>query len=108
MTEKRRFKRFSIHQLIEISFGREVFIEAEGINISEGGMRCKLSQGLDPLSRLYLLLTIPLEEELHIIETEGIIRWCEQTENGEFQAGIEFHELSKTDKNVLKTYIESQ
>jgi len=57
-TERRKSERFLINQLIEIDMGREYFIPAEGVNISDEGLLCHTAEAIEPYSRVYMQLTL--------------------------------------------------
>ena len=70
--EKRIFKRFNLYQIIDMGMEGEKFFTAEGIDLSLGGVNCKSSYPVDPLSHVFIILKIPKGSENYEIKTEGI------------------------------------
>ncbi len=105
MGENRRHDRFNIYQMIQLGFGKENYIAAEGINISEGGMLCRIGSDVDVYSKLFLLFDIPLDEGRHEIKCEGLITYSMKAEDG-FDVGISFTDLSEEDKDKLRAFFQ--
>lgn len=104
--EKRGAERFKLNQLIKLSFGKETFIQSEGIDISEKGLSCKTAEYLEPYTELYLLFSIPLENEMKEISGEGVVIWSEDKKDN-YKIGIEFTYLNEDDFESLKTYLKN-
>lgn len=104
--ENRKHKRFSIEQFVEFSFMHETFINAEGVNISEGGMLCKTSYPIEPLDKAYIMLKIPLKDKEYVIKINGVIAHYQKADNS-YLFGVEFTDLEDFDRKILKEYINS-
>jgi hypothetical protein len=98
--------RFQISQSIKLSFGHEAFFEAEGADISEGGLRCRSTYSLEPLTRLFLMLRVPKSGGQSIVKTEASVVHVLKTEAG-YEYGIQFDPLPQADRDVLKSYLAS-
>ena len=95
---KTRSPRFTIHQLVEIQFSVETFIQAEGINLSETGVLCSTESPVDPYTKVFIMIEMQLKEGNYTLKTEGVVVRCEKM-NGDFQVGIQFEsEGSKSQK----------
>ena len=104
-SDKRKSPRFPIEQFIDVSFGRETFVKATGLDISASGMRCELEGPLDPYASIYILLKISEEET---IEVNGIIVRVEKKGASKYIVGIEFSDdMYDEDKTKLKKYIKN-
>jgi len=102
--ERRKGPRFPIEQFIDLSFGRENYIKATGINLSESGILCELESPLDPYSNVYILLKITEKET---IELNGVIIRVDK-KGKKYIAGIEFgDDLYDEDRTKLKKYLKS-
>ncbi|MEW5817520.1 MAG: PilZ domain-containing protein [Spirochaetota bacterium] len=107
--ERRRFPRFQIDQLIQLSYERESFVAAKGVNISEGGILCITDAPVDIYSRVFLMLTLVFkersEEKANEITCEGIVNRCDP-EGDIYYVGIQFTDLQENEKRILKKYID--
>ena len=105
--ERRHEDRFSIDQMVELSFGRETFLHATGINISRTGLLCATDSYLEPYSQVSLMITIPVEPEPHRMSCEGIVVRSE-VEEAQYLAGISFTSLADEDAKVLASFLKRQ
>lgn len=87
--ERRRSPRFSVRHLIEMDFGKETFVRATGVNISSSGLLCKTEPPIDLYTRVFLSLTVPGKEGDEVINCEGIVVRCDETD-GEHLTAIVF------------------
>jgi hypothetical protein len=103
--ERRKFPRFKIRQMIGLSFGRESYFQAEGLNISETGFLCQSSDKIEPCTRVYLMISLPVNNcENQEMECEGVVlRSVEQ--NGGFRIDVSFTSLQGEDRERLRSYI---
>lgn len=107
MENRRINKRFKLHQMVEINYlNEEIFINATAINISIGGIQCKINCHLESVSDLFLMFEIPNEDNPHIIKCYGNISWQKKEEDG-YHAGITFINMFNDDKEILQKYIDS-
>ena len=106
MAENRRAKRFKIHQMIQMSFGKEEFIASEGINLSETGMLCRTNAEIELHSRFYLLFEVPLASGKKEVSCDAQVVHSKQVDDG-WEIGITFHDLRRHTQSILKDYIQS-
>ncbi|MDH4200724.1 MAG: PilZ domain-containing protein [Spirochaetia bacterium] len=102
-SEKRVAPRFPISQFVDVSYTREKFIKATGINLSATGMLCDLEGPVEPYSKIFILLDVG---EGKPIELEGIIVRIEK-KGKTYLAGVEFSDIYDEDKSRLKKYIKT-
>jgi c-di-GMP-binding flagellar brake protein YcgR len=102
--ERRRFTRYQISQSIKLSMGHESFFEAEGVDISAGGLRCNSTYALEPLTRIYLMLRIPTDAGEYALKTEASIVHVRKITEG-YEYGIQFDPLPQEDRDALNGYI---
>jgi len=102
--EKRKHPRFYVSQLVNIEFGKETFIDAQGLNISHGGIYCRTNALIEPLTRVFIMLDLNFDGKVLTIRTEGVVVHSAMNNNQCF-TGIEFMPLCNEDENVLKDYI---
>jgi len=105
--ERRKHPRYQIHQLIELSFGKEIYIGAHSIDISEGGLYCQVSKPMEPYSRVFLMIGIPQKEAELQITCEGMVLRTEAKEDKHFVA-IEFTSMGNAYKKQLKEYLSQE
>ncbi len=115
-SEKRRYERFEVRQIIDIAFPRETFFHAEGLNLGEGGMLCRTSYPIEPLSTVYFLLELSAPKlpqdstarlpQAHIIKTQGTVVHTRVDEDGTV-FGVEFEDLTDADRDALRAYLET-
>jgi hypothetical protein len=88
--------------MVEITFGKENFVHAEGINLSESGLLCETSEEVDPYSRLFIMLSLPGTKGEAEITCEGVIVRL-QKKKKKFQIAVQFTEIDDDDvKNIRK------
>ena len=102
--EKRRAPRFHINQLIELEYGKESFVRASGLNISEGGLLCKTEPYLAPSSRVFLSVHLSDDE---IVNCEGIVVRSERRDDGSY-AAISFVEFEGDAAARLVNFLKAQ
>jgi len=103
-TERRKSQRFSINQLIEIDMGRENFIPAEGVNISDDGLLCHTSEALDPYSRVYIQLTLDGSKKKQVISCEGIVVRCKKNKKT-YDTALEFASIDANDRKKIHEFL---
>ncbi len=104
--DRRQSKRFSIRQIIDLTFPREAFFQAEGLNLSEGGMMCKSSYPVEPLMRVYLMLSLARGDGSYLLKTEGSVVHVEK-KAGAYLFGVAFEHLEPQDLEALRAYLKS-
>ncbi|MGL4370398.1 MAG: PilZ domain-containing protein, partial [Spirochaetota bacterium] len=75
-TERRKHPRFSIAQAIEIKFPKEVIFEAEGLDLSEDGMRIRTERHLEPDAKIFIMIQTG-EGETDKFYFDGVAAWSE-------------------------------
>lgn len=106
MEERRLADRFKLEQLVDISLGKEVFLPAEGINLSMKGLLCRSPVIPDPTTKVYMMLIFHLKEEEITIEIEGIILRVEKLPEGGSEFAIHFVDLSPRNLESLTHLME--
>lgn len=105
-TERRQFIRYQISQCIKLSMGHEAFFEAEGIDLSAGGLRCRSTYALEPLSRLFLMLHLKGDAGSYDLKTEASVVHVRQEGDG-YEYGVQFDPLPQEDRDALNAYLSS-
>ena len=106
-SERRHDQRFSIEQIVEVSFGRETFVRGSGINISRTGILCETDGYLEPSSQVSLQMTIQMDSQIHRFNCEGIVVRTDEIK-GSFQSGISFTDLEAQDARKLDAFLKRQ
>lgn len=101
--ERRRDQRFALQQLVELGFGRERYLHAEGINISESGIRCRTNEELDLSTTVTVYFTLDADEENpETLRAEAVVVRSDPLNEEEFDVGMEFSMLSPwTDRRLV-------
>lgn len=102
-TERRKSPRFLINQMIEMELGKENFISAEGINISEEGLLCHTSESLEPYSRVYMQIALEGTKK-QIITCEGVVVRCKRNKKN-FDMALEFADLDESDRKKIHNFV---
>lgn len=102
MQEKRRHPRFRIDQMIEISFGKENYFTAMGVNLSEGGLLAQSLLPAEPSSRMFIMLS--LDQGGPPISCEGIVVRSDQTAEG-WNLGLKLVEMDPRDRERLNAFL---
>ena len=102
--ERRKYPRLILHQLFETSLGKETFVAAHSVNISEGGIYCETSKELEVHARVFLLMIIIDKKGESEVQTEGIVLRTEK-KKGKYYAAIEFIEMKDEDKEKIMNYL---
>jgi len=102
--QRRRFSRFKIDQMINLSFGKESYVQVAGVNISQGGLFCKSREYVEPYTKVYIMVGLRIDDENQEIRCEGIVlRSVKQ--NDEFSIGISFTDMGEEDRKKLNAFI---
>ncbi len=107
--DRRQHERFTIRQMIDITFPRENYLQAEGLNLSEGGMMCRTTYPVEPLTRVFLMLSLPTGAaggEEYLLKTEANVVYVRQ-EADEYVFGVAFAGLSRQDSEALRGFLDS-
>jgi len=105
--ERRRDARFSVDQIVEVSFGKEAFVHGTGINLSKTGVLCKTDSYMEPYSQVSLLMTVPVGPEGHRFTCEGVVVRTER-EGGDYLTGISFTSIDDEDSRKLQNFLKKQ
>ena len=106
MSEERRMApRVSLDQCVEVSFGKENFIDAAAVNISQTGMMCSSKVPVENLERIFLMINLPIGEELLKIKCDGIVMYTKQEGQTHF-FGIHFVDLDGETGEILARYLD--
>jgi c-di-GMP-binding flagellar brake protein YcgR len=103
-TERRKSPRFTINQMIDLEMGRENYIAAEGVNISDEGLLCHTSESLEPYSRVYMQLSLNGEKKNHTIKCEGVVVRCKKNKKS-YDTALEFADIGESDKKKIHTFL---
>ena len=102
--ERRHAPRFTIEQIVELSFGREAFVRGNGINLSKNGLLCETDGYLEPSTQVALQMTLQLPTGTHRFNCEGIVVRTDE-KNGRFLSGISFTTLTGEDARKLTAFL---
>jgi len=83
---------------------REKNISAESVNISEGGILCRSDEPVEPLTSVFLMLSIPGETGDYLMKIEGMVMHSAQRE-GSWLFGVAFNQLSQEDRHAIAEYL---
>jgi len=103
-TERRKSPRFTISQMIDLEMGRENYIAAEGVNISDEGLLCHTSESLEPYSRVYIQLSLNEAKKNHIIKCEGVVVRCKKNRKT-YDTALEFAEINESDRKKIHSFL---
>jgi len=103
-TERRKSPRFTINQMIDLELGRENYIAAEGVNISEEGLLCHTSESLEPYSRIYLQFSLDGEKKKQVITCEGVVVRCKKNRKN-YDTALEFADMAESDKKKVHSFL---
>lgn len=103
-TERRKSPRFKISQMIGYFPNREEYLWAEGIDISRGGISCISKSPIDPLTNLYLMLSIPSSEGECLIRCEGYAAHS-RMKDGQCHFGVRITRIEDEDRERLDAFI---
>lgn len=92
MEERRKSPRFTIDQLIELSFDREQFIPTRIVDLSTEGFSCRVSEAVEPLVRVFAMVRLENGSDFLTISSEGVVVHCRR-DGDEFRIGVEWSEL---------------
>lgn len=103
--ERRSARRYRLDQLIRMDLGREVYIQGKGINLSESGIYCQVSEPLGLYARVFLLIEpLPSQGPEETISLEGQVM-REETLEGRYYAAIQFSSVRMEDRARFSTLL---
>lgn len=103
--DRRKYPRFEINQIVEISLLKETFFNAESLNVSEGGILCKSRYETEPLSQIFIMFDLYLKEKTYAIKSDGVVVRCDRDTDGLFLIGIQFEDISREDQDKIREYL---
>lgn len=103
--EKRSAGRIPMRQAIELDMGRERWFEAQGMNISIGGVLLETWQPVEELAQVELVFELPSGSSTVTISVQGIVRHVSRKKKSWF-AGVEFFGLEPEQIEAIKNYRE--
>jgi len=106
MDEKRKNPRFKVNQLVAFTPEGDQFLRAEAIDLSQGGIRCASAQAIEPMTSVFLLLTLPgaKGEGDREVACEGYVSHSRLID-GRYVFGVHFTGVAPEGKDALDTYI---
>jgi len=102
--EKRQHPRFEINQLVELDMGRETFVHADAVNLSAGGILCKTDEQVDPYTKLFLMMTLNLQNRERIIKCEGLVVRSEKA-GDQWDTGISITSMDEASRKIFEEFI---
>jgi len=88
--------------------GEIEYFHAFSDNISEGGLKIPLQKDIPVNTKLRLRFDLIIKDEIHIVETIGLIKWVKNKKVGPKEYGITFESLStsgwRTVERFMKEY----
>lgn len=105
-TERRRSPRAPLQGRIIGRSADKGMLQAEGLNISMGGIAMLYPHPLSVGERLDLKIPLRLQGEMRYLSARGVVRHCVPQENGNY-IGLMFDSLAETAARLVKTYVDS-
>jgi hypothetical protein len=102
-SERRKYPRFEIAQAIEIRFPKETGFYAEGIELSEAGIRIQTDRDLGLNARLFILIQTGDGPDDTFYFDGVVLRIIFKGKNSLYAVGIT--DISTEDKEKLKAFI---
>lgn len=106
--DRRKSERFRLNQLIDVGFGREDFVYAEGRDISATGIGCETTHPVDPSTHMYMMFQVGPQHDRTTIQCEGVVTRCTSVDHDKYDIGIEFTEMQDRDRVTLIAYLAAQ
>ncbi|HOX33217.1 MAG TPA: PilZ domain-containing protein [Spirochaetales bacterium] len=107
MEEKRKSPRFKINQLIAYLPNREEYLYAEGLDLSRGGMKCRSSQLVEPMTNLFMMLKLPQPgAEMRTVQCEGYVSHA-RMDGPSCVFGVTINSVFEDDKAFFDSYMAS-
>ena len=103
MPERRKHVRIEIDQMVEIRFGHEHFLRAEGVDVSEKGLLCKSADPVDPQTRIFVMFRLPIRHEDYEVQCDGIV--IRSVEAGKhYSVAVQFIDLKPADQKAIEAF----
>lgn len=100
-SERRRETRYTIKQMVAVSYAHEEFIAAHGLDLSLGGISCRTTSPLAIGQEIFLLLGL---DEGETINCEAVVMHVMPDRNG-YRTGIQFVNLQDAVRAKLATHL---
>lgn len=104
-TERRHHHRFHIAQAIEIEFPKEISFEAEGIDLSETGLRIKTRQDMDTYAKVFILIKTG-EEETDKFYFDAVVIWKKGAHEN-YEYGLNIADIDHDSLARLKKFVKT-
>jgi hypothetical protein len=102
-TEKRKHPRFEINQMVELTYARENFVGATGINISTNGLLCETNERMEPHTVVFMMITLTLKGKEYLIECEGVVNRSEKIK-GRWNTAINITAVRSGDRKAFDSF----
>lgn len=99
--ERRVANRVEIEQLVEVSYDREVFMQASAIDLSQGGLRVLASQKLEPGTLVFAMLRLGLPGGEEVSVSANCVAIHCFASGHQWTVGLRFHEISPHDQALV-------
>lgn len=97
--ERRKSRRFRLDQCVTLSFAHEDFIDAQGLNLSMGGLQFISKAAVDIYQKIFVMIEVPEGT----IKAEGVVVHVERRED-DFLYGLKFTDIASEYRAVLQEY----
>lgn len=104
--DRRKAPRFLIEQMIQLGEGWEEYFWAKGIDFSRLGLRCISSKILEPLDRIFGMISLELDDKKFKIRFEGYVARSKPLDDG-CELGVSFTDFDSEDASVLDRFFSS-
>ncbi len=106
MRERRKHVRIEIDQMVEMRFGHEHYLRAEGIDVSEKGLLCTSADPVDPQTRIFVMFRLPIRHEDYEVQCEGIVIRSVKKEKL-YSVAVQFTDLKPADQKAIEAFTRS-
>lgn len=106
--ERRKDPRIGKSLPLKITSLDKYDVITETKNISASGAYCNVDFEIPELTKLDITILVPRSEKIppKKINCQGVVVRIEKAENKTYNIAIYFHNISKSDKKIIKQYIE--
>ena len=107
-SERRKSRRFDINQMIKLSLGKETFVGALGVNISDLGLLCRTDSEVELHGRVFVVVTLKGKGGDIEISCEGIVMHCTTTTKPKsaYEVGVQFTSMKDEDRQNLHEFFD--
>jgi c-di-GMP-binding flagellar brake protein YcgR len=103
-TDRRKYPRVKIVQMILLSVDREEYFQVTTANISEGGLLCSSKNRIELYTRVFVMMEFEFEGITRKVSGEGEVIRVEKC-GGKYEFAISFSTISESDSILLKKFI---